>query len=187
WQQDLGLQDIFLSVNLSAKQFKDIDLIYNLDNLLRRSGLPPGSLKLEITESVIMQDVESSTKTLQAIRDRDIQLAIDDFGTGYSSLSYLQRFPVQYLKIDRSFIWPMQGQDQNYELVRTIISMARNLNKEVVAEGLETAVHLHLLQELGCGLGQGFYFAKPLDAQATQDFLQRQLAGEALPGFETQL
>ncbi|MFW6314089.1 MAG: EAL domain-containing protein [Desulfohalobiaceae bacterium] len=187
WQQDLGLQDIFLSVNLSAKQFKDIDLIYNLDNLLRRSGLPPESLKLEITESVIMQDVESSTKTLQAIRDRDIQLAIDDFGTGYSSLSYLQRFPVQYLKIDRSFIWPMQGQDQNYELVRTIISMARNLNKEVVAEGLETAVHLHLLQELGCGLGQGFYFAKPLDAQATQDFLQRQLAGEALPGFETQL
>ncbi|MFP4213395.1 MAG: putative bifunctional diguanylate cyclase/phosphodiesterase [Desulfohalobiaceae bacterium] len=187
WQQQLGLEDIFVSVNLSAKQFKQTGLVYSLENLLRRFELPAGSLKLEITESVIMQDVESSTKTLQAIKDRDIQLAIDDFGTGYSSLSYLQRFPVQYLKIDRSFIWPMQGQDQNYELVRTIVSLARNLNKQVVAEGIETVEHVQLLQGLSCDLGQGFYFAKPLEAQAAQDLLLRQAAGEALPGFEAQL
>ncbi|MGM0424890.1 MAG: EAL domain-containing protein [Thermodesulfobacteriota bacterium] len=174
WQQDLGLEDIFVSVNLSAKQFKYSGLVYSLENLLHRFELPKNSLKLEITETVIMQDVESSTKTLQAIRDRDIQLAVDDFGTGYSSLSYLQRFPVQYLKIDRSFIWPMQGQDQNYELVRTIISLARNLNKQVVAEGLETAEHLRLLQDLGCDLGQGYYFAKPLDAASMGELLHRQ-------------
>jgi diguanylate cyclase (GGDEF)-like protein/PAS domain S-box-containing protein len=178
WQQDLGLEDMFMSVNLSAKQFKYSGLVYSLENLLRRFQLPKNSLKLEITETVIMQDVESSTKTLQAIRDRDIQLAVDDFGTGYSSLSYLQRFPVQYLKIDRSFIWPIQGQDQNYELVRTIISLARNLNKKVVAEGLETAEHLQLLQELNCDLGQGYYFAKPLDAASMWEVLQRQQAGQ---------
>jgi EAL domain-containing protein (putative c-di-GMP-specific phosphodiesterase class I) len=139
--------------------------------VLRETGLEPDSLKLEITESVLIEQTSSITTMLRRLHTLGVQLSLDDFGTGYSSLSYLHRFPIQILKIDRSFVSSMNVDSKNAEIVRTIIALARNLGMDVVAEGVETAEHLAALRALQCHYGQGYWFAKPLDAPAATALL----------------
>ena len=154
-----------MSVNLSGKQLTQTDLIEQIQNTLRQTGLNPTCLRLEITESVVMDNAELATNTLLQLRKLGVHLSIDDFGTGYSSLSYLHRFPVNTLKIDRSFIGRMANGDENSEIVRTICTLANNLGMEVVAEGVETREQLEQLRSLKCEYGQGFFFSRPLDAE----------------------
>ena len=166
-----------MSVNLSSKQLCQVNLLEQIDQILSETGCNPSDLKLEITESVIMEDLSTSFMILAQIKSRKIHLSIDDFGTGYSSLSYLHQFPLNSLKIDRSFISPLdqkssvfQGKkSQPLQIVKAIISLAQNLDLDVVAEGIETREQRRILQELGCPFGQGYLFAKPLEAeQATK-------------------
>ncbi|HWS55671.1 MAG TPA: EAL domain-containing protein [Pyrinomonadaceae bacterium] len=164
WQKIFPLNHpLFMSVNLSSKQFSQNMLISEIANTLRETGIRPQSVKLEITESVVMENIETATEMLKQMRELGVQLAIDDFGTGYSSLSYLHRFPIDTLKIDRSFVTRMTENSENMEIVRTIVVLAQNLGMDVVAEGVETNEQLVLLQKLGCENGQGYFFSKPVD------------------------
>ena len=166
WQQALGRESLTMSVNLSGKQLTQTDLIQQIQNTLEQTGLNPTWLRLEITESVVMENAELATNTLLQLRKLGVHLSIDDFGTGYSSLSYLHRFPVNTLKIDRSFIGRMAKGDENSEIVRTICTLANNLGMEVVAEGVETREQLELLRSLKCEYGQGYLFSRPVNAEA---------------------
>ena len=153
-----------ISVNLSAKQLLQPHLVEEMKKLLHEVALPPEALKLEITESAVMADPAAAAETLQQIKSLGISLAIDDFGTGYSSLSYLHRFPLDTLKIDRSFI-SGGGYGDGMEIARTIMPMAKNLRLDVVAEGVETLEQVSLLKRLHCKYAQGYYFSKPLAAE----------------------
>lgn len=166
WQVALGKDSLSMSVNLSGKQLTQTGLIRQIENTLREAELDPTWLRLEITESVVMENAELATNTLLQLRDLGVHLSIDDFGTGYSSLSYLHRFPVNILKIDRSFIGRMARGDENSEIVKTICTLANNLGMEVVAEGVETREQLELLRSLKCEYGQGYFFSKPITAEA---------------------
>jgi EAL domain-containing protein (putative c-di-GMP-specific phosphodiesterase class I) len=154
-----------MSVNLSARQLQDPGLVMVVENALAESHLDPACLKLEITETVVMQDAPATLETLHALKALGIQLAIDDFGTGYSSLGYLKRFPVDTLKIDRSFVQGVALDAEDTAIVRAVISVAKSLNLTVTAEGIETDAQLSQLQNLGCDRGQGFLFARPLAAE----------------------
>jgi diguanylate cyclase (GGDEF)-like protein len=165
WHAALGKDSLTMSVNLSGKQLTQTDLIKQIENTLQETGLNPTCLRLEITESVVMENAELATATLLQLRKLGVHLSIDDFGTGYSSLSYLHRFPVNTLKIDRSFIGRMAKGDENSEIVRTICTLANNLGMEVVAEGVETREQLELLRSLKCEYGQGYLFSRPVDAE----------------------
>ena len=156
-----------ISVNLSGRQFADSNLLEQITQILDVSGLDPRLLKLEITESVVMESVESAAGTLEKLRALGVELSIDDFGTGYSSLSYLHRLPIDTLKIDRSFVSRMAQNNENTEIVRTIIMLAKTLGLGVIAEGVETKEQVELLRELGCKCVQGFLVSKPLDAEST--------------------
>jgi diguanylate cyclase (GGDEF)-like protein/PAS domain S-box-containing protein len=173
WQGVLG-RKLTVSVNLSTKNFRLSDLATTILDTLKETQLSPCSLKLEITESVLMDNLEAGLHQLQRLRDEGIHLQIDDFGTGYSSLSYLHQLPLDSLKIDRSFIWQLgskeKGRDGN-AIVQTILSLARGLELSVVAEGVETEAQLGELKKLGCDYGQGFLFAKPLPAAELESFL----------------
>jgi diguanylate cyclase (GGDEF)-like protein len=160
-----------MSVNLSGRQFLQPDLLEQVEEVLRETGLDPRSLKLEITETVVMENIEMATHTLEQLRALGVELSIDDFGTGYSSLSYLQRFPVSTLKIDRSFISRMTESDGTAEIVRTITKLAQNLGMDVVAEGVETEGQRAQLSAFECEFGQGYYFARPMDSEAAEAFL----------------
>jgi len=160
-----------ISVNLSAKQFLQPNLVEDIRKLLVELALPPEALKLEITESTVMADPSAAVEMLQQIKSLGIHLAIDDFGTGYSSLSYLHRFPLDTLKIDRSFISGMGDEGDGMEIARTILPMANNLRLDVVAEGVETVQQFALLKKLHCKYGQGFYFSMPLSAEGTAALL----------------
>ncbi len=161
-RSEAGL-DLTISVNLSAKQLLQPHLVEEMAKLLREAGLPPEALKLEITESAVMADPTAAAEMLQQIKSLGIRLAIDDFGTGYSSLSYLHRFPLDTLKIDRSFISGERGEGSDgMEIARTIMPMAKSLNLDVVAEGVETLEQVALLKRLQCKYAQGYYFSKPL-------------------------
>ena len=175
-----------ISVNLSVKQFAQPDLIEQIDRILQETGLDGRYLKLEITESVIMENAESAANLLQQLKARRIQLAIDDFGTGYSSLSYLHRFPVDTLKIDRLFIRGIGESNpnpanlqatldiaHNLSIVQTAVHLAHNLGINVVAEGIETKQQLTQLRALSCEFGQGYFFAPPLDQEAATDLLAK--------------
>ncbi len=162
-----------VAVNLSGRQFEQPDLIAHIRQILEETQLSPGRLKLEITESVIMENADSASALLLQIREMGIELAIDDFGTGYSSLSYLHRFPINALKIDRSFVSRIGAQGENAEIVRTIIALADNLCLDVVAEGVETAEQLAHLRALHCRHGQGYFFSKPIEAAAVESLLVR--------------
>ena len=154
--------DLTVSVNLSAKQLLQPHLVDEMKKLLRETTLPPEALKLEITESAVMADPTAAAEMLQRIKSLGIRLAIDDFGTGYSSLSYLHRFPLDTLKIDRSFISGAGDGGGEMEIARTIMPMAKNLRLDVVAEGVETIEQVALLKRLQCKYAQGYYFSKPL-------------------------
>jgi diguanylate cyclase (GGDEF)-like protein/PAS domain S-box-containing protein len=161
-----------VSVNLSPRQFEHPDLVTDVQRALQASGLRAGSLKLEVTEGVIMRDAESSISTLQQLKTLGIRLAIDDFGTGYSSLSYLRMLPLDVLKIDRSFVKGIGENAEDNAIVRAIISMSTSLGLTVTAEGVETEEQATLLQEWSCDKGQGYLFARPLDAQHLTDLLR---------------
>jgi diguanylate cyclase (GGDEF)-like protein/PAS domain S-box-containing protein len=166
WQQQFPRpHPLSMSVNLSCKQFTQVDLVEHVEQVLGETALAADSLKLEITESVLMEQTTSVMTMLRRLHALRVQLSLDDFGTGYSSLSYLHRFPLQILKIDRSFIGSMNADRKHAEIVRAIVVLARNLGMEVVAEGVETAEHLTALRALQCNYGQGYLFAKPLEAQ----------------------
>ena len=168
-----------ISVNLSAKQFLQPNLVEDIRKLLIELALPPDALKLEITESTVMADPSAAVEMLQQIKSLGIHLAIDDFGTGYSSLSYLHRFPLDTLKIDRSFISGMGDDGQGMEIARTILPMANNLRLDVVAEGVETIQQVALLKKLHCKYGQGYYFSRPLSAEGTAALLAGDLTWQA--------
>ncbi len=150
------------SVNLSVKEFSKPALVNSISGILEETGLEPRCMKIEITESAIMESIEFVTKTLKALREMSIELSIDDFGTGYSSLSYLHRFPMNTLKIDQAFVREMHIAPENLQIIKTIITLAHALDMTVIAEGIEDETQLNILRELGCEYGQGFLFSKPL-------------------------
>jgi predicted signal transduction protein with EAL and GGDEF domain len=162
-------ESLYMTVNLSAKQFGQPDLIDQIRCILEETGLDPNFLKLEITESVLMDDFDSAAAMLFQLRALGVRLSIDDFGTGYSSLTYLHRFPIDTLKIDRSFIDVLDK--DNVEIVRTILSLADNLGMDVVAEGVETQEQMALLRNLSCQSAQGYFFSKPMDVAAAEKII----------------
>jgi diguanylate cyclase (GGDEF)-like protein/PAS domain S-box-containing protein len=153
-----------LAVNVSTRQFRGTSLVEGVGNALRESGFAPERLEIEITESLLMGDIPEVTKSLGQLKDLGIKLSVDDFGTGYSSLSYLRRFPVDVIKIDRSFVMEVMSNPDNATLVETIVNMAHSLKLQVVAEGVETEEQLEFLRGLGCDFAQGFLFSRPLSA-----------------------
>ena len=167
WRQSIpaAADRLSISVNLSPKQFAQPDLVERVTAVLSENGIAPDCLKLEITESHLMETSEAVTVMINRLRSLGIELSLDDFGTGYSSLSYLHRLPVNYLKVDRSFVSRMTESEENHEIVRTIIKLAQNLKMKVVAEGIETEEQLAQLKKLGCDHGQGYLFSKPLPAE----------------------
>jgi diguanylate cyclase (GGDEF)-like protein/PAS domain S-box-containing protein len=160
-----------ISVNLSGRQFAQPNLIEQVRHILEDTKLDPRSLKLEITESVVMDNIDTATEMLRQLRALGVQLSIDDFGTGYSSLSYLHRFPIDTLKIDRSFVSQMVDNNENIEIVRTIVMLAQNLGMDVVAEGVETKEQLALLRKLGCENGQGYFFSRPVSVGGAEKII----------------
>lgn len=160
-------RSLSLSVNLSARQVAQPDLLERIQEALDNSKLNAHCLKLEITESVVMENAEAAAAMFKQLRSLGVQLSIDDFGTGYSSLSYLHRFPLNYLKIDRSFVTHLTAENDN-AIVRTISTLARNLGMEVIAEGIETEEQFQLLRTLGCEYGQGYLFSQPVGTEAVQ-------------------
>ena len=184
WQERFpGTRDLTISVNLSGKQFAQARLVEDVSQALKESGLAPGRLRLEITESAVMENAPSAMAMIEQLRGLDVKIDIDDFGTGYSSLSYLQRFEVDHLKIDRSFVSNI-GSDrgENAEIVRTIVTLAHHLGMDAVAEGVETQDQLRMLRELGCGSVQGFLFAAPV----SQDEAEGLLKDDAQPLAKTE-
>lgn len=172
WQSSGMLKPLTVAVNLSAKQFAQQNLVNQVKEILRETGLEPQCLKLEITETVVMENAEEARNMLSQLCSLGVQLSIDDFGTGYSSLSYLHRLPVTALKIDRSFIGRMGANGENCEVVKTINTLANNLGMSVVAEGVETEEQLLQLKAMGCGYAQGYIFSRPLMAEAAKLFVQ---------------
>ncbi|MCB2252428.1 EAL domain-containing protein [Pseudomonas chlororaphis] len=164
WQAQ-GLPPINMSVNVSAIDFRQRDFVERLSRTLSETGLEPKLLELEITESVLMQNVGATIATLNAIKQLGVRLAIDDFGTGYSSLSYLQKFPVDVLKIDQSFVRDLSTDSNDAKLVSSIIDLGRNLNLSIIAEGVETLEQLDFLKQHQCEEGQGFYFSKAVEPE----------------------
>lgn len=160
-----GLPHVVLAVNLSGRQFRDGDLVGDVQDILQATGLAAAQLELEITESILIEDASLAGRTLDALAALGVRLAIDDFGTGYSSLSYLRRFPINTLKIDRSFVSEMESSADAVAIVKTIINLAHNLGLEVVGEGVETAGQLALLSEFGCTKVQGYWFSRPVPLQ----------------------
>lgn len=172
WQEEFDLRGkLSVSVNLSAKQIGDPLLLETLDSVLAETGLEPRCLKLELTESVLIDRVEEVTALLQEIRRRGVEVWIDDFGTGFSSLGYLDRFPVDGLKIDRTFIERLDGTAQSSTMVRTILGLAENLGLDVVAEAIETEQQAAQLAELGCAKCQGWLFGRAVDRRAVATIL----------------
>lgn len=160
-----------VNLNISPKQFMQPDLVAQVSQILGQTGVDPGHVNLEITETIAMADAERSTTVLSELKSLGVRLDIDDFGTGYSSLSRLQRFSVDTLKIDRAFVSGMDGDVETQEIVRTIVMLAHNLGMTVVAEGVETQKQLDILNHIGCELAQGYFFSKPIDPQAIPQLL----------------
>ena len=162
-----------VSVNLSALEFRQRDMAAEVAAVLRQTGLDPRFLEVELTESVLMQDAEQVLETLKALRALGVGISIDDFGTGYSSLNYLKRYPLNKLKIDRSFVTDTPGNADDVAIVTAIVQMGHSLQLRTVAEGVETPAQQELLRQLGCDMVQGFLVSRPLDAQQTLEWLSR--------------
>lgn len=174
WQQQFPESaNLVMNVNLSARELEQKDLISQIRKVLKETRINPNCLKLEITESVIMKNAEQAIKTVKDLRDMGIRVSIDDFGTGYSSLSYLHRFPIDTLKVDRSFINRIGAEGEHSEIIQTIIKLAANLGMDVVAEGVESEEQLNFLKDMNCEFGQGYYYSKPLDSKAAFDLIEK--------------
>ena len=175
-------RSLSLSVNLSARQVAQPDLLDRIKTAIDQSNLAPHCLKLEITESVVMENAEAAVIKFKQLRSIGVQLSIDDFGTGYSSLSYLHRFPLNYLKIDRSFV--MRMTDNDNAIVKTISTLAQNLGMEVIAEGIETEEQFRQLKELGCEFGQGYLFSRPVDIDGVLKLLAKEAQRDLALGID---
>jgi EAL domain-containing protein (putative c-di-GMP-specific phosphodiesterase class I) len=172
WQAQGGVPStLFVSVNVSAKQFTHPDFLLQLRHTLHATGLAASKLHLELTESVFMEPTAAGQATLQAVQALGVQVQLDDFGTGYSSLSSVHRLPLNALKIDRSFVEALAPTGEQHTFVHTIITLAHTLGLRVIAEGIETAAQWQQLQALGCDDGQGYFFARPLDSAAAAVWL----------------
>jgi EAL domain-containing protein (putative c-di-GMP-specific phosphodiesterase class I) len=172
WQKEFpSTPPLSVSVNLSGKQFAQPGLIDRIKEILAQSGIDPGSLKLEITESAIIDNTETAAAMLKQIKALGIKVSLDDFGTGYSSLSYLHRFPIDTLKIDRSFVTRM-NLPKNSEIVRTIVTLASNLGMDVIAEGVETGDQIVQLTGMNCEYVQGYLFSQPIDSESARRLLE---------------
>ncbi|KJU86685.1 PAS/PAC sensor-containing diguanylate cyclase/phosphodiesterase [Candidatus Magnetobacterium bavaricum] len=161
-----------MAVNISARQFKSQELIKSIEAILEETGYNPELLELELTESVVMEDATSAIKVLRDIKNMGIHIAIDDFGMGYSSLSYLKRFPIDRLKIDRSFVNDINTDPDDAAIATAIIAMAHSLKLKVTAEGVETTEQLEFLRRLNCDEAQGYLFSRPLVPEKFSEFLQ---------------
>jgi EAL domain-containing protein (putative c-di-GMP-specific phosphodiesterase class I) len=172
WQlQQPALADLVMSVNLSARQLNDPELVPSVQRVLRETDLDPRCLKLELTETAVMENVATTAETLRDLKALGLALAIDDFGTGYSSLSYLKRLPLDTLKVDRTFVDGLGTDPQDTAIVRAVVALAKSLRLEVTGEGIETEEQSRKLLELGCDRGQGYLFARPLTAEAAARLL----------------
>jgi diguanylate cyclase (GGDEF)-like protein/PAS domain S-box-containing protein len=163
--------EFILNVNLSCRQFEQPNLVPDIKQILAETGFPPEKLKLEITESVFFEHKEKAVKMLHELCELGIEINIDDFGTGYSNLSYLMQLPISTLKIDRSFIAPIQKEGDNVEILQTIVMLAQNLGMKVIAEGVETEFQVEQLMKFNCEVAQGFLFSKPMSYRELEEFL----------------
>jgi EAL domain-containing protein (putative c-di-GMP-specific phosphodiesterase class I) len=180
WQQQ-GLPPLCMAVNLSPRQFADESLLADIASALQLTGMKPELLELEITESMVILNVERAVRLLAAIKSIGVRLAIDDFGTGYSSLAQLKRFPIDTLKVDRSFIRDIPGDAEDKAITEAIITMGKTLSLTVVAEGVETQEQETFLRRLACDQIQGFYFSKPIGPDQFAELLRQHRAGASPP------
>jgi EAL domain-containing protein (putative c-di-GMP-specific phosphodiesterase class I) len=162
WQQGTVSKNLVLAVNVSAKQFRQADFVLQVKEAIERHGINPRLLKLELTESLLLNDIEETIVTMKALNGIGVNFSLDDFGTGYSSLQYLKRLPLHQIKIDQSFVRDIVTDHSDKAIVRTIIAIARSLNLNVIAEGVESESQLQLLMEMGCTHYQGFLFGRPV-------------------------
>jgi diguanylate cyclase (GGDEF)-like protein len=169
WQTELNVPDLSMSINVSSRQFLQADFLPMVQQILNYTGISPDCLKLEITESVLMETASTVLERLEYLRDLGVRLSLDDFGTGYSSLSYLQQFPINTLKVDRSFVNKL-AEDQN-QVVQAIVALTDGLSMDAVAEGIETAEQLAHLRSLGCEYGQGYFFSPPMTKENAEQML----------------
>ncbi|WP_375740616.1 EAL domain-containing protein [Pseudomonas boanensis] len=180
WQADWPW--LVLAINVSPRELRKAGFVERISNALRRHGVPPGRLELEITEGSLLEDVEQCILAMQALKVLGVRFAIDDFGTGYSSLTYLKRLPLDRLKIDRSFVDGLASDASDVALVETIIAIGRNLGLECIAEGIENAEQLTMLNQRGCESGQGYFFSRPLDEARFMGWLRERQASQAVEG-----
>lgn len=173
WAATPAAGDLYVSVNLSARQFHEPTLVSMVREVLAATGLPARRLQVELTESAIMQDMDATAKTLQELRQLGIRVALDDFGTGYSSFNYVRRFPVDVLKIDQSFVQGLPGKAEDQAVVQAMVTLASALRMSTVAEGVELAGQKEMLEQIGCRAGQGFLFSRPLPEAELDAFLRR--------------
>jgi EAL domain-containing protein (putative c-di-GMP-specific phosphodiesterase class I) len=170
WRLRSPGRELTVNVNFSARHLKRADVVDEVLATLKETGLPPECLKLELTETMLMEEAEAQLEVLPALREAGIRVAIDDFGTGYSSLAYLRRFDIDTLKIDRSFLGESE-EASSWDIVKMIVALASGMGVGVVAEGVETIGQMQRLRELGCDIGQGYLFARPLTEEAAQQIL----------------
>jgi predicted signal transduction protein with EAL and GGDEF domain len=175
-----GLDHLRVAVNLAAQQFRAADLAEKVRMTLHDSGLESRFLEFELTETAVMQDVEKSASILQQLSDLGVRISLDDFGTGYSSLSYLQRFPLNKVKIDRTFVREIERSEGNAAIVRAIVSLAHSLHLSVIAEGVETVEQLEFLRKIGCDQYQGFYRSAAVPAAAIETMVRSELSATAI-------
>jgi EAL domain-containing protein (putative c-di-GMP-specific phosphodiesterase class I) len=178
--QDAGLPPLPVAVNISVVEFRDQNFLESIRSILKETRLEPRFLELELTESVLMQHAETATTVLRQLKAMGVQLAVDDFGTGYSSLSYLRRFPIDSLKIDRSFIRDVASNTDDATIVSAMISMGRSLKQKVIAEGVETREQFLVLQGQLCSEGQGYYFSRPVPPKQFATLLENGISGPVL-------
>ena len=173
WQEKYpSAKSLVINVNLSARQLEKKDLVEEIAEILDETGLSPHCLKLEITESVIMSNAEQAIETVRQLRRMGVRVSIDDFGTGYSSLSYLHRFPIDTLKVDRSFVSRIGNEDEHSEIIKSIIALAFNLGMDVVAEGVENAEQLNFLRDINCSYGQGYHYSRPVNSSSATEMIK---------------
>ena len=176
--RELGFPDMTVSVNLSGRQFMQADLVNMVHQVLIETGINPKNLELELTESMLMADADQTIEKLHGFRELGLSLSIDDFGTGYSSLAYLKKFPIQTLKIDRSFVRDLSSDLDDNAIVKATIVMASSLNLKVIAEGVETHTQLDVLKGYQCQEVQGFFFSKPMPRQEFNLYIARDAKSE---------
>lgn len=167
----IGYTDIKMAINLSARQFQDSSLVPFISQMLSEYDVDPSQLEFEITESISMANVSNTLRILTQLQEIGVSIAIDDFGTGHSSLSYLKKFPINTLKIDKSFVMGITDNDEDKVIAQTIITMAHSLGLKTVAEGVETKAHVDMLQEMDCDILQGYYYSKPVTEKAFKNFI----------------